>query len=148
MAGVAGFEPANTRVKVWCLTAWRHPIIVAGGFHSGGARNLNLLLARVAGLEPANTRVRIWCLTTWRHPNNEIMGRAKGFEPSVSRATIWRFNQLSYARQIEVVRLKGVEPPTHGLEGRCSILLSYRRITRMLIVQVFPSLCPEIKWSG
>ena len=25
MAGMAGFEPANARVKVWCLTAWRHP---------------------------------------------------------------------------------------------------------------------------
>ena len=27
LAGVAGFEPTNTRVKVWCLTAWRHPYI-------------------------------------------------------------------------------------------------------------------------
>ena len=26
-----------------------------------------------------------------------------------------------------MVRLKGVEPLAHGLEGRCSILLSYRR---------------------
>ena len=25
MAGMAGFEPTHTRVKVWCLTAWRHP---------------------------------------------------------------------------------------------------------------------------
>ena len=25
LAGMAGFEPADTRVKVWCLTAWRHP---------------------------------------------------------------------------------------------------------------------------
>ena len=25
MAGVAGFEPTNARVKVSCLTAWRHP---------------------------------------------------------------------------------------------------------------------------
>ena len=25
MAGLAGFEPANARVKVWCLTAWRQP---------------------------------------------------------------------------------------------------------------------------
>ena len=27
MAGMAGFEPTNARVKVWCLTAWRHPNI-------------------------------------------------------------------------------------------------------------------------
>ncbi len=26
-----------------------------------------------------------------------------------------------------MVRLGGLEPPTRGLEGRCSILLSYRR---------------------
>ena len=25
LAGMAGFEPTNARVKVWCLTAWRHP---------------------------------------------------------------------------------------------------------------------------
>ena len=25
VAGMAGLEPANARVKVWCLTAWRHP---------------------------------------------------------------------------------------------------------------------------
>ena len=28
LAGMAGFEPTNTRVKVWCLTAWRHPNIL------------------------------------------------------------------------------------------------------------------------
>ena len=33
--------------------------------------------------------------------------------------------QVSYARHM--VRLERLEPPTHGLEGRCSILLSYRR---------------------
>ena len=27
-----------------------------------------------------------------------------------------------------MVRLKGVEPPAHGLEVRCSIQLSYRRM--------------------
>ena len=27
LAGMAGFEPTNARVKVWCLTAWRHPNI-------------------------------------------------------------------------------------------------------------------------
>ena len=27
MAGMAGFEPTNTGVKVLCLTTWRHPNI-------------------------------------------------------------------------------------------------------------------------
>ncbi len=35
--------------------------------------------------------------------------------------------RLSYARRL-LVRLERFEPPTHGLEGRCSILLSYRRV--------------------
>ena len=36
LAGMAGFEPTNARVKVWCLTAWRHPNIWASGAgHTG-----------------------------------------------------------------------------------------------------------------
>ena len=30
MAGMAGFEPTHTTVKVWCLTAWRHPNFLWG----------------------------------------------------------------------------------------------------------------------
>ena len=30
MAGIAGFEPTNTAVKVRCLTAWRYPSIKWG----------------------------------------------------------------------------------------------------------------------
>ena len=29
---------------------------------------------------------------------------------------------------MELARLEGLEPPAHGLEGRCSIQLSYRRM--------------------
>ena len=29
---------------------------------------------------------------------------------------------------MQLARLEGLEPPAHGLEGRCSIQLSYRRM--------------------
>ena len=69
-------------------------------------------------------------LTTWRHPS-VIVGRATRIELTTSRATIWRSNQLSYTRHIKLVRLKRFELLTHGLEGRCSIQLSYRRISAL-----------------
>ena len=82
-------------------------------------------------------------LTTWRHPKNKgKMGRATRIELTTSRATIWRSNQLSYTRHI-LVRLKRFELLTHGLEGRCSILLSYRRISE---TNTFP--CRRKKFFG
>ena len=89
---------------------------------------MNNGLAGVARFELTNAGIKIQCLTAWRHPNKKFMGRATGIEPTTSRATIWRSNQLSYTRHKTLARLKRFELLTHGLEGRCSILLSYRRI--------------------
>ena len=84
-------------------------------------------MAGVAGFEPTNAGIKIRCLNHLATPQcAKKVGRAERIELTTSRATIWRSNQLSYARHI-LVRLKRFELLTHGLEGRCSIQLSYRR---------------------
>ena len=35
MAGVAGFEPTDARVKVSCLTTWLYPNVIYNGVNSG-----------------------------------------------------------------------------------------------------------------
>ena len=87
-----------------------------------------LFLAGVAGFEPTNAGIKIPCLTAWRHPNDKVCGAGDKFRTCYLQSHNLALYRLSYARRL-LVRLERFEPPTHGLEGRCSILLSYRRVS-------------------
>ena len=101
MAGMAGFEPTNTRVKVWCLTTWQHPNITTTPPKAVSQRQTLFLK----------------------------LGWIMGLEPTTPRATIWCSNHLSYTHHIKVkmARLRRLELMAYCLEGSCSIQLSYRR---------------------
>ena len=56
LAGVAGFEPTRARVKVLCLTAWRHPN-VCGGWFVAFVTFVTNALVDLLGLEPRTDRL-------------------------------------------------------------------------------------------
>ena len=84
-------------------------------------------MAGVAGLEPTNHGVKVRCLATWLYP----IIKSVCYTLSVS------FKKI-------VVSPQGFEPRTHGLEGRCSIQLSYEptlnlKMERMMRIELTPS---------
>ena len=100
MAGMAGLEPTNARVKVWCLTTWRHPNVCPGKVRLYQLKKMGW----VKGFEPSTSRATIWRANQLRHTHHIL------------------FTAFSMARQ------EGLEPPAYCLEGSCSIQLSYWRI--------------------
>ena len=61
------------------------------------------------------------------------MGWVMGLEPTTPGTTIRCSYQLSYTHHswsLALARQEGLEPPAYCLEGSCSILLSYWRISR------------------
>ena len=67
---------------------------------------------------------------------SEIEGRfgvGDGIRTHDSQIHSLELYRLSYThRTFALARLEGLEPPTHGLEGRCSFRLSYRRVLQAM----------------
>ena len=82
-------------------------------------------MAGVAGLEPTHARVKVWCLTDLAIPLGKY-GVDEGTRTLDNQNHNLALYQLNYVHH-EMARQQGFEPRAHGLEGRCSIQLSYWR---------------------
>ena len=85
MAGVAGFEPTDARVKVSCLTTWLYPNIKLNGVNSG---------TRTHDFQSHN--LALYQLNYIHHKINMV--RQKGFEPLTPALEGRCSIQLSYWR--------------------------------------------------
>ena len=81
-------------------------------------------MVRPRGIEPLLPGWKPGVLTTRRRPQNSFLVDPAGLEPATARLWAECSNQLSYGSLMAY--LKRFELLAHGLEGRCSIQLSYR----------------------
>ena len=90
-------------------------------------------MVRLRGIEPLLPGWKPGVLTTKRKPH--IMVDPAGLEPATARLWAECSNQLSYGSLI-MACLKRFELLAHGLEGRCSIQLSYRHTPTIFICSI------------
>ena len=102
-----------------------------------------IFLAGVAGFEPTNAGIKIPCLTAWRHPIDKKIWGGRQVSNLLPPEPQSGALPIELRPPYFLVRPERLEPPTHGLEGRCSILLSYGRVSIFVA-----RLNLKKRWSG
>ena len=108
LAGLVGVEPTRRESKSRVLPLDYSPIYTQGGTPCG-------ILKR------DTQRLRLCVPSMW--------GGRWDSNPRSSVPQTDALGQLRYTHHIKLARLKGLEPLALCLEGRCSIQLSYRRLS-------------------
>ena len=127
-AGPVGFEPTTAGVKVLCLTAWRWP-------NTSTVLPTDRIFCKKRMRLDASRETFLSQDAIFRDKKKFPCGKGEYRdsnpgppEPQSGAITNFAIPTMMNSRLTSQIQLslKGFEPPTHGLEGRCSIQLSYR----------------------
>ncbi len=100
VAGVAGFEPTHARIKILCLTAWRHPIVILGRVTSSLPVLLPLLPSKKSlrtGVAQNASRIFVWRVNSKNKCNRALRFALAKPKPKRSFCCGWGGRIRTYA---------------------------------------------------